>query len=180
MEKFSLVEAMDLNKICPIGKIPCPGECIFADIMDNISIGIILFDLAQKMIVFQNKAAADIFGEKIKPRDYEALHSLLLPDGEEFHAPIYKSPPDIIDHDGKIIGYTAYHIVKGYPLFFFLDITEKTHARHALEESENRSRLLAAAVEAAAEHIVITDTEGTIQYVNPAFERITSYTKQRW
>ncbi len=171
------MESIDLNKICPIGRIPCPGECIFADIMDNISIGIVLFDLTKKIIAFENKAAVDIFGEKIKPKDYEALHSLLLSNVEEFHAPIYKSPPDILDHDGKIIGYTAYHIVKGYPLFFFLDITEKTRARHALEESETRSRLLAAAVESAAEHIVITDTEGIIQYVNPAFERITGYTR---
>ncbi|MBW2119308.1 MAG: PAS domain S-box protein [Deltaproteobacteria bacterium] len=34
------------------------------------------------------------------------------------------------------------------------------------------------AIEQAAETIVITDTEGTIQYVNPAFERITGYTKE--
>ncbi len=36
-------------------------------------------------------------------------------------------------------------------------------------------RLLATAVEQAAEGIVITDTNGTIEYVNPAFETITGY-----
>ncbi len=40
-----------------------------------------------------------------------------------------------------------------------------------------RDRLVAA-VEAAAEAIVITDTRGTIQYVNPAFEQITGYRKE--
>ena len=35
---------------------------------------------------------------------------------------------------------------------------------------------LAAAVEQAADSIVITDTEGRIQYVNPAFTAMTGYT----
>jgi len=48
------------------------------------------------------------------------------------------------------------------------DITQRRRA-------EEDRRLLAAAVEHAAEAIVITDTEGTIQYTNPAFERVTGY-----
>src|ERR1700690_3320577 len=35
--------------------------------------------------------------------------------------------------------------------------------------------LLATAIEQAAESIVITDTEARIQYVNPAFTRLTGY-----
>ncbi len=50
------------------------------------------------------------------------------------------------------------------------DITE----RKRVEESHAR---LALAVEQAAETIVITDTKGTILYVNPAFERTTGYTR---
>ena len=42
-------------------------------------------------------------------------------------------------------------------------------------ETEERKRL-AAAVEQAAEMIMITDVAWTIEYVNPAFERITGYT----
>ncbi len=48
------------------------------------------------------------------------------------------------------------------------DITERRKV-----EAE-RARLISA-VEQAAEIIVITDPEGTIQYANPAFERITGY-----
>ena len=47
--------------------------------------------------------------------------------------------------------------------------------RKALEEAHRR---LAAAVEQAAETIVITDVQGTILYANPAFEKITGYSRQ--
>jgi two-component system, cell cycle sensor histidine kinase and response regulator CckA len=43
---------------------------------------------------------------------------------------------------------------------------------------EEVQRRLATAVEQAAEAIVITDTKGDIQYVNPAFEKITGYTRE--
>ena len=49
-----------------------------------------------------------------------------------------------------------------------LDITERKRS----EEAHTR---LGMAVDQAAEGIVITDTEGRIEYVNPSFERITGY-----
>jgi PAS domain-containing protein len=50
-----------------------------------------------------------------------------------------------------------------------LEITEQQRA------GEERMRLVTA-VEQAAEAIVITDSDGIIKYVNPAFEKITGYT----
>jgi PAS domain S-box-containing protein len=52
-----------------------------------------------------------------------------------------------------------------------LDITER---KHAVEE---RIRL-ATAVDQAAESVIISDKRGTIQYVNPAFERLSGFTKE--
>ncbi|MGO9569900.1 MAG: PAS domain S-box protein [Desulfomonilaceae bacterium] len=46
-------------------------------------------------------------------------------------------------------------------------------ARKAIEEERMR---LMTAIEQAAETIVITDQDGTIRYVNPAFEKLTEYT----
>ena len=46
-----------------------------------------------------------------------------------------------------------------------------------LQEHEEHVRNLARVVEQSAESIFITDTQGTIQYVNSGFEKITGYTK---
>jgi len=43
------------------------------------------------------------------------------------------------------------------------------------EQAEEERIRLATAIEQAAESVVITDRDGTIQYVNPAFESITGY-----
>ena len=52
---------------------------------------------------------------------------------------------------------------------YMRDITERKQA-----EGE-RTRLMSA-IEQTTDSIVITEPDGTIQYVNPAFERITGYT----
>lgn len=51
-----------------------------------------------------------------------------------------------------------------------LDITDRRKAEEEL-------RRLSTAIEQAAEDIIIADPEGVIQYVNPAFEKITGYTR---
>ncbi|MCA1784849.1 MAG: PAS domain S-box protein, partial [Desulfobacteraceae bacterium] len=51
----------------------------------------------------------------------------------------------------------------------FVDITGR-------KKAEAQAARLMSAVEQAAEMFVITDTDGIIQYVNPAFEQITGYT----
>lgn len=52
-----------------------------------------------------------------------------------------------------------------------LDIT-------GLKETERERDRLFAAIEQSADTVVITDTEGAILYVNPAFERITGYSRR--
>lgn len=63
---------------------------------------------------------------------------------------------------------SAYSTEPGYFAAAFEDITERKRAEHKLS-------LQAAALEAAANSIVITDREGTILWVNPAFSKLTGY-----
>ncbi|NIP95141.1 MAG: PAS domain S-box protein, partial [Akkermansiaceae bacterium] len=43
---------------------------------------------------------------------------------------------------------------------------------------EAEARRLSQAVEQSADLILITDTDATIEYVNPAFERVTGYSRE--
>ena len=63
-------------------------------------------------------------------------------------------------------------VLSGRTLFHTIwrDVTERKQAE------EERARLILA-IESAADAIVMTDSIGSIKYVNPAFERITGYTK---
>ena len=53
----------------------------------------------------------------------------------------------------------------------FRDVTERRRAEEELTR-------LGMAVDQAAEAVVVTDTKGNIEYVNPAFERITGYSRE--
>ena len=88
-----------------------------------------------------------------------ANHTILLRrDGTE--VPIDDSGAPIRDAQGRIQGV----------VLVFRDISERRRS-----EAERDKLLLA--IEQVGETVVITDSQGTIEYVNPAFENITGYTK---
>lgn len=71
------------------------------------------------------------------------------------------SPQRILDVEGKLTG-------------TFAVITDLSD----LKRAEKERMLLAIAIEQAAETVVITDAQGTIQYVNPIFEETTGYSRE--
>jgi two-component system cell cycle sensor histidine kinase/response regulator CckA len=93
-------------------------------------------------------------GEPVK---VEHVH--LAKDGSERIVEVHAYP--IFDENDNIDRVIEYHV----------DVTERKEAEEALAR-------LATAVEHAGETILITDTDGTILYVNPAFERVTGYTRE--
>ena len=78
--------------------------------------------------------------------------------GESRTVLVIKAP--VLDNDGRSTGL----IGVGF------DITER-------KRMEEEHTLLAAALESAGEAIFITDTEGRIHFVNPAFERVSGYSR---
>ena len=124
------------GRTCPISKTPCLGECIYANILDDISIGIIGFDIVKQEVFFQNKLAIDVFRDTIKPKDYRALASVLI---SNIKMPITYAQtlgPLTIRHGRKFIGYSIYIISDSYLWIYLSDITEKTRL-NAIAEAVN-------------------------------------------
>jgi len=80
--------------------------------------------------------------------------------------------------DGKVMwGHQTVSLVRnadGTPRFAIGTITDITRRKQTEEEFLR----LSTAIEQSAEMVVITDADGTIRYVNPAFERVTGYTRK--
>ena len=78
--------------------------------------------------------------------------------------------------DGQVVevreNARAVRAPSGGTLYYEGTVEDVTEVKRAERE---RTRLVAA-IEQASETILITDTDGRIEYVNPAFERVTGYT----
>lgn len=89
--------------------------------------------------------------------------------GHEFVMVCKDGSPIIVSFDGRI-GYDA----DGRFLQTHCIVNDITERRRA----EDQRRLQTQALEAAANSIIITDRDGIIQWVNPAFTRLTGYTAE--
>ncbi len=107
----------------------------------------------EDLLMVQDNIKDRISG-KIKSLHYE--FRILTKSKEVKHVEVYSSQT-VYQGRAAIIG-------------MMMDISERKNADETL-------RRLSFAVEKAAEDIVITDPDGIIQYVNPAFEKITGYSR---
>jgi PAS domain S-box-containing protein len=116
------------------------------------------YELAWRETAEDYRADDKLVMEQDAPRlDYEEIQN--KPDGSLIWLRTSKLP--LHDQEGKVIGM----------LGTYEDITERKRA-----EAE-RTRLITA-IEQSAEAVVITDTKGVIEYVNPAFTWITGYSRE--
>ncbi len=91
-----------------------------------------------------------------KKEDYSIEHRIVLKDGTE----------KIVHEQGEVTFNDS-----GVPVMMFGTVQDITGRKAA----EKELRRLSTAIEQSAETIVITDKEGIVEYVNPAFEKLTGY-----
>ena len=115
-------EHRSTGRSCPISKTPCLGECIYASILEEIHLGIIGIDRDRREIFFENKLALEIFGETIRPRDYDALSALLLAGAEGGDA---KSFSHRIRFGPRFLCCTVYRISSSTFWIYVSDVTEE-------------------------------------------------------
>jgi sigma-B regulation protein RsbU (phosphoserine phosphatase) len=162
-------------------------------ILESLNDGIIVADTTGKILT-ANMAATSIAGRgatDIPPSAWSEMYGLFVPGTEELF------PADELPLARAIRGETTdgvevlvrnphvpdgtYVSVSGAPMrngngsvrggvVVFHDITES-------KKAEEEMQRLSSAVEQTADSVLITDVRGTIEYVNPAFEATTGYSR---
>ncbi len=137
-------------------------------------------------VVWRDKVAKDIMSSplKIASPDMGASHAMMMMKEQGIRHLV------LVNHEGLAGVVTESDIASGIEnayvknLIRFLDQTvkEKTHKlSKELEEhkkSKEMLRKLSQSIEQSAESVMITDLQGIIEYVNPAFESLTGYSAQ--
>lgn len=110
---------------CPICKTQNFDECLYANILDDINLGIIGLDISSEEVFFQNKLSLDIFKSTIKPEDYSAFVSLFFPNSEDTAAPVNADVSRTFRLGKKFFSCEIYRISVRYLWICVSDITEK-------------------------------------------------------
>jgi PAS domain S-box-containing protein len=167
---------------------------LVGSMLDSLPEGIILAD-ARGEILFANRVARRMAGGErvgVPPSEWSRSYGFFVPFSEEpFPAdqlPLARAIRGEEVRDVEVFVRNAgapegaWVSVSGAPILdeegtlsggvvVFRDITGDKAA-------EELSRRLASAVEQTADTVMITDRSGTIEYVNPAFERTTGYSRE--
>lgn len=155
------------------------SEAKFRALSENSLMGVMMQEYTGK-VTYANQSAAKIFGfdspedllqADTTPRFADrmqyrtAFQKLLSPDG------ILKEEFDIVTREGekRHVLYSAHHD-KDAIVSTLMDITDRIHTQ---EENQQLSRI----VSQMADSVAITDKQGAIEYVNPAFEQLTGYSR---
>ncbi|MBP9010635.1 MAG: PAS domain S-box protein [Smithellaceae bacterium] len=161
------------------------SERKFRDLTEKSLVGIYL--LQDRRFKYVNEEMTNIFGHTAEEMiDHMGLQEVIYPEDlpllvqnvRQQNARGFKSMHHefrIVTREGEVrnvemLGSRTLYQGRPAVIGTLLDITERHRAQEELQR-------LSTAVEQAAEDIIITDPEGIIQYVNPAFEKITGYSR---
>lgn len=158
------------------------------NVIDSVQSPFYVVDMKDYRIRLANRAARELGLMEERLTCYTLTHRRAEPcSGDEHPCPLQhvrmERQPYMTEHiHWRPDGSTYYAEVRGYPLFdengevtqmieYSADITER-------KRQEAEIRKLQQAVEYAASGVAITDPQGVFEYVNPAFERMTGYTRE--
>lgn len=122
-------------RTCPISHTPCPGECVYSDVMQSVTLGVAVFDLKAPALVFLNRAGQELFERLGSQPDFAFLRRMMFPPGVALHdlPPDYHGEP--LRLGSRIVGYTLYRSNQ-VAWAFFRDITEKARLESIAEAVE--------------------------------------------
>lgn len=120
--------------------------------------------------MFIGKRLSDIMPEHIATEALAKVRSVLASRGTEFQSYQLGSGNEAGFFESRFAPYGADSVVA-----LCRDRTERLRVECALRESEDKLRKLSHAVEQSTSSIIITDPNGSIEYVNPRFTAVTGY-----
>lgn len=121
-------------RICPISEGPCPGECVFADVMRSVNLGILVLDASQSSVIFANSEARSLLESCDERVDYAAVRRL-FGGGDKV-----SGEPDAPHRgsrrlNGQLVGFTTYRN-QNIIWTFFRDISNKARLEAVAEAME--------------------------------------------
>jgi len=156
-------------------------------LMENSEDAIILFDAVSRQVIEVNPKAVELTGRPKEELIGLQQHELHPPEEYSLHSKLFESQMQGRD-SGVVTDVNLLHPSgKRIPIQISASCTNikgRTiiqriyHDMRKRVREEEQRRLLATAVEQSAESVLITDPEGRIEYVNPAYERITGYSRE--
>jgi PAS domain S-box-containing protein len=156
------------------------SELKFRTLSENSLVGVMQQERSGK-VVYANQAAVRIFDfesaeeffkaetlrQVVDLAQYQAIFQKVLSKGEALNEEF-----DILTTKGekRHLLYTA-ALENDVVISTLVDITDRTIAQQEIQK-------LSSIVSQMADTVVITDIEGNIEYVNPAFEKLTGFTRE--
>jgi signal transduction histidine kinase len=125
------------DRPCPISGTACPGECIYADVMDGQRLGVVVFDLGRSSLQFVNRFARDLFRSVRREPDYATLARLLLKPGTEADS---DRPARTLQLGSRLLGYTVYR-ARSFAWVYVRDITAKARLESIAEAVETMNNI---------------------------------------
>lgn len=136
-EPTGAARACAASRPCPISGSPCPGECIYAEVMDGQRLGVVVFDLGRSCLQFVNRFARDLFRSVQCEPDYGTLAPLLLTPGPEGDS---DRPARTLRIGARLLGYTVYR-ARSFAWVYVRDITAKARLESIAEAVETMNNI---------------------------------------
>jgi PAS domain S-box-containing protein len=158
-------------------------------LLNHMSEGILLVKVDDLTIVYANPACERIFGYEAgtllgkgvnvlgSPEDPVRLESLRQMEASLKSSGFWKGKIRNSKKDGT--RFWSLVTMTGFKHPFFGDVSLGVHedvTERVLMEDEHER--LSSAISQSGEIVIVTDSQGTIQYVNPVFELVTGYSKE--